>query len=92
MENLSLIDEENLFRQVVRRLYSGTVREIVTELLQNSQRAGATRVEVHFPRKTRCVFSDNGHGLVDGVESLQTLLVLAASHVIRVRVSVKSAL
>jgi hypothetical protein len=75
----SMVDEQELFTRVVRRLFDGTVRELLGEVLQNCQRAGATRVDITFPCATRCVIGDNGSGL-SGFSDLDKLLRLAASH------------
>jgi len=75
----SMVNEQMLFSSIVKRLFTGSVREIVEELLQNAQRAGATRVEVTFPHEDSCLITDNGHGLVHGAEDLHAMLVLAES-------------
>ncbi len=74
----SLVNEAKLFSSIVTRLFTGSVREIVEELLQNAQRAGTTRVDVRFLQHS-VVFHDNGHGLVNGVEDVRAMLVLAES-------------
>src|SRR5260370_35181329 len=75
----SMVNEELLFSSIVKRLFTGNVREIVEELLQNAQRAGATCVDVTFPQEDTCLMIDNGHGLVNGIEDLRAMLVLAES-------------
>ena len=72
----SLIDEDAAFRKLVIRLFTGNAREAVGELLQNSQRAGATWIDFQFPDPTHCHICDNGHGLLQGLESLYHLLRL----------------
>src|SRR5579884_2383724 len=72
----SLIDEEAAFRKLIARLFRGNVREVVSELLQNSQRAGATQIDFEFPDPTRCSIRDDGHGLTQGLGSLYRLLRL----------------
>jgi hypothetical protein len=75
----SMVNEQMLFSSIVKRLFTGSAREIVEELLQNAQRAGAARVDVTFPHEDSCLIADNGHGLVNGVEDLRAMLVLAES-------------
>ncbi len=75
----SMVNEQMLFSNIIKRLFTGSVREIVEELLQNAQRAGATRVDVTFPDEDSCLMSDNGHGLANGIEDLRAMLVLAES-------------
>ncbi len=64
------------------RLFRNDDRGILTELLQNARRAGATRVEVTIepsPQQehvTRVTFEDNGHG----IEDFQKLLTLGDSN------------
>lgn len=80
MTTTSMINQQKFFRNVLPRLFRGTAREIVIELLQNAQRAGGTRIDFAFSSPTTCVISDDGHGLVNGIEDLRTLLILADSH------------
>src|SRR5437016_5924618 len=74
-----MINEHALFSNVVKRLFTGKAQECLCEILQNSQRSGATRVDISFPERSICVIEDNGHGLTHGVESLRALLVFAES-------------
>lgn len=65
-------------RSAIRRLFSNSLSEIVGELLQNGQRAGAhcvtfTTTEIGW------TYADDGHGLLDGVQGFHTLLKLAES-------------
>src|SRR5215212_7365409 len=65
-------------RSAVRRLFTGGLDEILGELFQNSQRAGARQVDIsHTP--TGWTYTDDGHG-VAGVAGFHTLLRLADSH------------
>lgn len=75
----SLINEARFFRSGVSRLFSGKPAEFVGELLQNAQRSHASRVEITFPDAETCVIQDNGHGLLQGVESLRMLLTFSES-------------
>lgn len=79
MAKTTMVNEHMLFSSVVKRLFTGDVREILGELLQNAQRADATRVDVTFPHEDACLITDNGHGLVNGIEDLRAMLVLAES-------------
>ncbi len=50
----------------VSRFYNGTEQDIMTELLQNARRAGATRVEVETSEETGIVaVRDDGAGISD---------------------------
>lgn len=73
------IDEHKFIERVAARLYTFRPQEIIAELLQNSQRAGATQVRFSLPSPTTCVYEDNGHGLEGGISALCQLLVLAES-------------
>lgn len=64
-------------RHTIRRLFSGSVAEILSELLQNSQRAGARTVTV-TARDGNFTFEDDGHGIT-GLGGFHTLLRLADS-------------
>lgn len=75
------------FFQSLRRLYSGTPQQALSELFQNSQRAGATTVEITFTCSADAdrhlngfIYQDNGHGLQDGVAGVLDLLRLGVSH------------
>lgn len=65
-------------RSAVRRLFTGGLDEILGELLQNSQRAGARQVDI-TRTPTGWTYTDDGHG-VAGVAGFHTLLRLADSH------------
>src|SRR5712692_5160245 len=75
----SMINEDRFFRSGVKRLFTGTPWEFLNELLQNAQRSLATHVWVSFSEAQSCVIQDDGHGLVEGVEGLRTLLVFSDS-------------
>ncbi len=78
-EYTSLIKEEAMFLRTIKNAFTGQAKEVVGELLQNSQRAHATRVDVTFPHPCWCIYTDNGHGLVNGIETLYALLRLGDS-------------
>ena len=65
-------------RQVVRRSFSGRLDEILGELFQNSQRAGATTVTI-TTSQTGFTLADDGHGIPETAESWHKLLCLAES-------------
>ena len=77
----SLLNEHAIFSSLVKRLFSGTIPELLGELFQNAQRSGTSHVDIRFPDSSHCVIADNGHGLMPGsdLEGLRKLLVLADS-------------
>lgn len=74
----ALVHPDRLFG-VVQRLFTGSVEEVLGELLQNAQRSGATEVDIRIDQD-RMVFSDNGTGLKKGLEGFRTLLAIADSN------------
>ncbi len=76
----SLVNEETLFERYITHAFTGRMEETLPELLQNSQRAHGTRVDIHTFEQGWWSYSDNGHGLVDGIASLHTLLRWGESH------------
>lgn len=68
----------DVFFQAIRRMFDGSPRTILSELLQNAQRAGATEVHVTTTTDT-VVYHDNGGGLTDGPEGVIELLRLGES-------------
>lgn len=64
-------------RHTVRRLFTGSIAEILGELLQNSQRAAATSVSIEAGGDG-FAFEDDGHGLA-GLGGFYKLLRLAES-------------
>ncbi|HUY79733.1 MAG TPA: hypothetical protein VMV29_23375 [Ktedonobacterales bacterium] len=76
------------FFSTVRRLFSGTPQQALSELFQNSARAGASDVAITFrPAPTTApttevvtfVYQDNGPGLQGGVAGVLDLLRLGVS-------------
>ena len=64
------IDESTLER--VPRMFSAKIEDILSETLQNSRRAGATRVDIHIrprfpstPNSQLITISDDGSGIAD---------------------------
>jgi hypothetical protein len=79
---MTMIQEKRLFSSL-RRLFDGTIREVIGELLQNSQRATATQVQIDLmvdeaSKPSGFTYQDNGQG-VSGVAGLATLLTIADS-------------
>lgn len=62
---------ERQFFQSMKHLFAGTF-SMVGELMQNSRRAGATKVEFQFePDKSRLTVTDDGHGIRDFAALIQ---------------------
>ena len=81
--NLNSMVDERRIRSTVKRLFTNDPREVLGELLQNSQRAGAKTV--HFTYETNkeqgttlFEYHDDGHGL-KGLEGFHKLLRIADS-------------
>lgn len=66
-------------RSSVRRLFQNDIAECLSELFQNSQRARATKGEI-LTSENSFTYSDNGHGLLDGINGFHTLLKIAESN------------
>src|SRR5579884_3918628 len=73
-----LVNTAAFFRGTLRRFFTQRPREVLEELLQNSQRARASRIDFCFPEPTLCVVSDNGSGL-EGLAGLHALLSVCDS-------------
>ena len=79
-ENPSLIVNEKRLPATVKRLFRGTVYEIIGELLQNAQRAGATEVHFILNREAKTVtVRDDGTGISNDAESWAKVLRMADS-------------
>jgi hypothetical protein len=74
-----LVNQALLIREVMPRLYRGTIGEVLGELFQNSQRAGAGNVAITVLGPGRITYCDDGDGL-DGVNGLFNLLCIANSN------------
>lgn len=75
---VSMVDETRLLR-VVKRLFTGSVKEVLSELLQNSQRAGAKNVVI-TTAENGLTISDDGTGLIgDGAGKFSSLMRIAES-------------
>jgi hypothetical protein len=67
-------------RRVLRGMFNDSVPGVVAELLQNAQRAGATRVEFATSGEGGSYavsYRDDGHGLLGGMDGLHAFLKLA---------------
>src|SRR5437667_5312897 len=73
-----LVNTAALFRQTLRRFFSQGPKEVLDELLQNSQRANASKVVFCFPEPTLCTVRDDGNG-IEGLGELYALLRLCDS-------------
>ena len=74
----TLVDPDTI-RKSIKRIFTNTGNEIMGELLQNSQRACASRVDV-ITNDNGFLYQDNGNGLENGLESFHTLLAMAKSY------------
>lgn len=72
----NLIDT-NRIRDSIRRLFDGKATTILSELFQNSQRAGATKVRI-TTTANQITYADDGTGIL-GVEGFYRLVCLGAS-------------
>lgn len=85
---VSMVDETRLLR-VVKRLFTGSVKEVLGELLQNSQRAGAKNVII-TTGENRLTMADDGTGLVgDGAAKFSSLMRIAESSYERAEVAMQ---
>lgn len=82
----SMVDESRLLK-VVKRLFNGSVKEVLGELLQNSQRAGAKNIRF-TATDTVLTISDDGSGLAgDGADKFSSLMRIAESSYSRAEVT-----
>jgi Histidine kinase-, DNA gyrase B-, and HSP90-like ATPase len=72
----SMVNQERV-RSSIRRMFSNSAKEALSELFQNSQRAGASRVTIKTTA-TGFIVADNGTGL-DGISGFHALLRIAES-------------
>ena len=77
-ENLFELINTDRVRSSIRRLFQNDIAECLSELIQNSQRARARKVEI-VTREEWFTYRDDGHGLLGGVEGFHTLLKIAES-------------
>ena len=79
MSSRRLVDEKHLRSSVMHRLFQRTIPAMLGELFQNSQRAGATDVNMRM-QDNSFIYEDNGHGVPQGVDSWWNVLAIASSH------------
>lgn len=72
-----MLVETSQIGSVIKRLFSGEMSEIIGEILQNAQRAGATRLEVLSDTASgTLIITDNGSGLVQDAGTVEQFLPL----------------
>ena len=76
--HLSVLVNTDRIRSSIKRLFHNNVAETICELMQNAQRAGATNVAIKITPDGFSV-SDDGHGLMNGIDGFHTLLKIAES-------------
>ncbi len=80
-----LVNDERV-RLAIRKLFSGNVSQIVGELMQNAQRAGARRIEfatsingLGGTMGNKVWVRDDGSGVLDDIDGWHTMLTIADS-------------
>lgn len=77
---MSLIVNEKRLPATIKRLFKNSVSEIVGELLQNSQRAGAKEIHFHLDREDQTlIVRDDGSGISPETTSWARILRMADS-------------
>ena len=77
---MSLIVNEKRLPATIKRLFKNSVSEIVGELLQNSQRAGAKEIHFHLDREEQTlIVRDDGSGISPETTSWARVLRMADS-------------
>jgi len=77
---MSLIVNEKRLPATVKRLFKNSVAEIIGELLQNAQRAGAKEIHFTLDRESKTiVVRDDGSGVAPDEESWARILRMADS-------------
>src|SRR5712692_156339 len=76
--DLSVLVNVDRIRSSIKRLFHNNIAEVVAEILQNSQRACAKNVQITITPDGFSI-TDDGHGLLDGIDGFHTLLKLAES-------------
>ena len=70
-----MLIEEKKIGSVIKRLFTGNTTELLQEILQNAQRAGATVLEIETNiADGTVVFRDNGTGLADNAGTAEQFL------------------
>jgi len=76
---LSTLVNADRIRSSIKRLFHNRIDEVLSEILQNSQRSGSTSVDI-TTKENSFTIQDNGHGLLNGIDGFHTLLKLAESN------------
>lgn len=77
---MSLIVNEKRLPATVKRLFKNSVSEIVGELLQNAQRAGAKEIHFQLDRESQTIIvRDDGSGILPDAASWSHILRMADS-------------
>lgn len=76
--NLSILVNPDRIRSSIKRLFHNRIDEVISELLQNSQRSVSRAVDI-TTTENGFTIQDNGHGLLNGIDGFHTLLKLAES-------------
>jgi hypothetical protein len=76
---LSTLVNADRIRSSIKRLFHNRIDEVISEILQNSQRSGSTSVDITTTENSFTI-QDNGHGLLNGIDGFHTLLKLAESN------------
>ena len=77
---MSLIVNEKRLPATIKRLFKNSVSEIVGELLQNAQRAGAKEIHFQLDREAQTiVVRDDGSGIAPDAENWSRILRMADS-------------
>lgn len=77
--SLGVLVNTNRIRSSIKRLFHNRIDEVVSEIVQNCQRAGAKNVDI-VTTENSFTIQDNGHGLLGGIDGFHTLLKLAESN------------
>src|SRR5712664_2859867 len=75
---LSVLVNTDRIRSSVKRLFHNKIAECAAEIFQNSQRSRARNVAIETTADGFTI-TDDGHGLLDGINGFHTLLKLAES-------------
>ena len=76
---LGVLVNTDRIRSSIKRLFHNRIDEVVSEIVQNCQRAGAKNVDI-VTTENSFTIQDNGHGLLGGIDGFHTLLKLAESN------------
>jgi len=76
--DLTVLVNTDRIRSSIKRLFHNNIAEVLSEIFQNSQRAGAKNVQITITPDGFSI-TDDGHGLLAGIDGFHTLLKLAES-------------